>query len=317
MTGGAQTSDMTILYTHDACLKHDMGPGHPEQPARLRAILDALAGPDYEALDRRVAPRATEEQIAAVHPARYVEAVLAAIPEQGLRYLDGDTSVCPGSGEAALRAAGSVIAAVDAVMAGEDETAFCAIRPPGHHAEPDHAMGFCLFNNVAIGAAHARDKYGLKHIAVVDFDVHHGNGTQTMFENEPHWFYGSIHQSPLYPGTGHSDETGVAHNIQNLLLPPMAGSTEFRVAAERYLLPSLLEFRPDLVFISAGFDAHAEDPLAQLNLQDEDYEWITKELKNIARQTCDGRIVSVLEGGYDLNALARAAAVHVKALMAD
>lgn len=294
-----------------------MGEGHPEQPARLRVVLDALKTPDFDELEWREAPRATREQIATVHPAHYVDEILAAIPEHGLRYLDGDTSVCPDSGEAALRAAGSVVAAVDAVMAGDDETVFCAVRPPGHHAEPEHAMGFCLFNNVAIGAAHARDQYGLKHIAVVDFDVHHGNGTQAMFENEPYWFYGSIHQSPLYPGTGNPNETGVAHNIQNLLLPPMSGSGEFRLAAERYLLPALLEFRPDLLFVSAGFDAHEGDPLAQLNLQDDDFEWITKELKNIARQTSDGRIISVLEGGYDLPALASSSAAHVKALMLD
>lgn len=294
-----------------------MGQGHPEQPARLQVILDALEGDDFAGLIRREAPKARLEQIATVHPMRHVEAVLAAIPESGLRYLDGDTSVCPYSGEAALRAAGSVIAAVDAVMADEDETAFCAVRPPGHHAEPAQAMGFCLFNNVAIGAAHARDSYGLKHIAVVDFDVHHGNGTQAMFKNEPHWFYASVHQSPLYPGTGRADETGIAHNIFNILMPPMAGSDQFRAAVEGRLLPALLDFRPELLFISAGFDAHEGDPLAQMNLQDDDFEWVTKELKNIARQTCDGRIISVLEGGYDLPALARSAAIHVKALMSD
>ena len=306
----------TLLYSHEACIGHDTGSMHPESPARLKAILAALEAEEFGGLSRREAPRASVEQIARVHPRAFVEAVLAAIPESGLGGLDADTIVSPGSGEAALRAAGAVCAAVDAIMAGEADNAFCAVRPPGHHAEPQRAMGFCLFNNVAVGAEQARAVHGLARVAVMDFDVHHGNGTQAMFWDDGDLFYASTHQMPLYPGTGGETERGRADNIVNAPLAPMAGSGEFRQAMSGIVLPALAEFEPDFVFISAGFDAHASDPLANLRFHEEDYVWATRELMAIARDCCDGRLVSTLEGGYDLKALASSAAAHVRALMA-
>jgi acetoin utilization deacetylase AcuC-like enzyme len=305
----------TRLYTHAACLGHDMGPGHPERPARLQAILAALEAEPFENLERAEAPRATVEQLCRVHPQGYVEAILHAVPAAGLFALDPDTTLSPGSGEAALRAAGAVCAAVDAVAAGEIANAFCAVRPPGHHAEPGTAMGFCLFNNVAAGALQARAVHGLKRVAVVDFDVHHGNGTQAMFEGDPEAFYASTHQMPLYPGTGAASETGVG-NICNAPLPPYAGSEEFRAAMESRILPALDRFRPDFLLISAGFDAHRADPLANLELVEEDFAWATDQLLAIADRHAGGRVVSTLEGGYDLDALAASAAAHVLALMA-
>ncbi len=307
----------TVLYTHAACLEHNPGRGHPERPARLEAVLAALDTEAFTALERREAPRAEREQIARVHPGAYVDRILEAIPIAGYYGLDMDTVVSPGSGEAALRAAGAVCAAVDAVMAGEADNAFCAVRPPGHHAEPERAMGFCLFNNVAIGAAQARAVHGLSRVAVVDFDVHHGNGTQAMFWDEPELFFGSTHQMPLYPGTGSASERGASGNIVNVPLPPGAGSEEFRAAMAEGVLPALRRFAPEFLLISAGFDAHQADPLAQLRFQDEDYAWATAELKRVAGECCAGRLVSTLEGGYDLSALASSAAAHVAALMAD
>ena len=233
----------TRLYTHPACLEHDMGAGHPERPARLEAILTALQSPEFAALEWHEAPRASLDQIARAHPRGFVEALLEAVPRAGRVMLDGDTSLSPGSGEAALRAAGAVAAAVDAVAAGESANAFCAVRPPGHHAEPATAMGFCLFNNVAVGAHQARSAHGLQRIAVMDFDVHHGNGTQAMFERDPELFYASTHQMPLYPGTGSVGETGCG-NICNAPLPPNAGSAEFRAAMSRRVLPALVAFAP-------------------------------------------------------------------------
>jgi acetoin utilization deacetylase AcuC-like enzyme len=306
---------MTLLYTHEACAAHDPGPHHPESPARLAAVLSALAGPEFAALDRREAPEAAIEDIVRVHPRRLVEGLLAAIPKQGYASIDADTILCPDSGRAALRAAGAVAAAVDAVVAGEDKTAFCAVRPPGHHAEPNRPMGFCIFNNVAIGALRAREVHGIARVAVIDFDVHHGNGTQARFAADPTLFYASTHQSPLYPGTGAASETGVG-NIVNLPLRPMSGSNEFRQGMTRVVLPALAEFAPELVMISAGFDAHRADPLAQLMLNESDYEWITERLVEIARDHSRGRVVSTLEGGYDLAALGASAATHVRALMA-
>ncbi len=306
----------TLLYSHAACTEHDPGSMHPESPARLRAILARLDQTDFADLERREAPRASREQIARVHPAAFVDAVLQAIPESGRVGLDADTIVSPGSGEAALRAAGAVAAAVDAVVAGEAANGFCAVRPPGHHAEPTRAMGFCLFNNVAVGALQAREVHDLARIAVIDFDVHHGNGTQAMFWDDPGLFYASTHQMPLYPGTGSREERGVSNNIVNAPLAPGAGSGDFRKAMTENVLPALEDFNPDLVMISAGFDAHAADPLAGLNLHEEDYAWATEELLAVARRSCAGRLVSTLEGGYDLNALANSAAVHVKCLMA-
>ncbi len=304
----------TLCYTHSACLLHDPGPHHPESPARLEAVLAALSGPRFAALERREAPEAAIEDLARVHSRRLVEALLDAVPQQGYAAIDADTVMSPASGAAALRAAGAVVAAVDAVVAGEAASAFCAVRPPGHHAEPNRPMGFCLFNNVAVGALRARAVHGLARVAVVDFDVHHGNGTEARFAADPTLFYGSTHQSPLYPGTGAASDTGVG-NIVNLPLRPMSGSAEFRRAVERELLPALDRFAPELLLISAGFDAHRRDPLAQLQLDEADYAWVTERLVELARAHAQGRVVSTLEGGYDLQALGASAAAHVLALM--
>jgi acetoin utilization deacetylase AcuC-like enzyme len=305
----------TILYTHPDCLAHDPGEHHPESPDRLRAVLAALAAEEFAGLERREAPRASLDMIALVHDRGYAEALLDAVPESGHAALDPDTILSPRSGEAALRAAGAVCAAVDAVIAGEARNAFCAVRPPGHHAEPDHAMGFCLFNSVAIGARHALAQPGIERVAVIDFDVHHGNGTQAMFESDADLFYASTHQSPLYPGTGASSETGVG-NIVNAPLRPNSGSPEFRYAFSNVILPALADFRPNFLIVSAGFDAHRRDPLAQLNLSEDDYDWVTRQLTGLAERLCGGRLVSSLEGGYDLQALGTSAAAHMRALMA-
>jgi acetoin utilization deacetylase AcuC-like enzyme len=304
----------TLLFTHPACLEHDPGRYHPESPARLRAVLAALDAPEFARLDRREAPEAAIDDIARVHPRGFIEAMLAAVPATGHAGIDADTILSPESGRAALRAAGAVAAAVDAVVAGEADNAFCAVRPPGHHAEPGRAMGFCLFNNVAIGALRAREAHGLARVAVIDFDVHHGNGTQARFADDASLFYASTHQFPLYPGTGAASETGVG-NIVNVPLPPMAGSREFRLAVSREILPALDAFRPEMVLISAGFDAHKSDPLAQLLLEESDYTWITEQLLEIARHHAGGRVVSTLEGGYDLAALGASTAAHVRVLM--
>ena len=306
----------TALFTHKACLEHIPGPSHPESPARLEAVNTALSDSAFDALNRQEAPRATVDQIARAHPRDYVMEVLSHIPEQGAVRLDADTIVSPGSGEAALRAAGAVCAAVDAVVSGAVNNAFCAVRPPGHHAEPTIPMGFCIFNSVAVAGAHAREAHGLNRIAVIDFDVHHGNGTQAMFQNEADCFFASTHQSPLYPGTGAAHERGCANNIVNVPLSPHSGSESFRDALSNTILPALEGFGPDIVFISAGFDAHSDDPLASLNFSDDDYGWATECILEAAASLCEGRVVSTLEGGYDLAALGRSAARHVKALMA-
>jgi acetoin utilization deacetylase AcuC-like enzyme len=306
----------TALFTHPACIEHDPSPSHPESPERLRRILQVLDAPEFEALLRREAPRATTAQIAAMHPERQIDRVFAKIPQSGYAQVDRDTIASPGSGEAALRAAGALVAAVDAVMAGEADNAFCAVRPPGHHAEAEQSMGFCLFNNVAIGAAHARDAHGLGRVAVMDFDVHHGNGTQAMFWDEPDMLYASTHQMPLYPGTGSAAERGASGNIINTPLPPGAGSEAFRAAMNAKILPAIRAFAPEFLFISAGFDAHLRDPLAELQFTTDDYRWATEKLCEIADGCCAGRVVSTLEGGYDLDALGEAVAVHVQALMA-
>jgi acetoin utilization deacetylase AcuC-like enzyme len=306
----------TTLFTHSACLYHETPPGHPESSDRLRAVLHALEHEAFQYLAREEAPPAAREELARVHPTFYVDAVMGAVPERGYASLDPDTHVSSGSGEAALRAAGAVVAAVDRVMSGKAKNAFCAVRPPGHHAEPTRAMGFCLFNNVAIGALHARARHGLKRIAVVDFDVHHGNGTQAMFEEDAELFFASSHQAPLYPGTGRPQERGRANNIVNATLDPGDGGHEFRQAWDNTVLPALDAFRPDFILISAGFDAHRRDPLANLNLTEADYAWVTEKVCAIAKQHCAGRVVSTLEGGYDLKALADSSVAHVKALMA-
>ena len=304
----------TFLYTHPACLDHDPGRHHPESAARLRAVLDALADPEFDRLDRREAPEATLKDLLRVHPRPHVERLMRAVPKSGHVAIDADTILSPASGLAALCAAGAVVAAVDAVVANEADNAFCAVRPPGHHAEPDRAMGFCLFNNIAVGALRAREAHGLQRIAVIDFDVHHGNGTQAAFEADNALFYASTHQSPLYPGTGSVGETGVG-NIFNVPLRPMAGSTQFRTAMSERILPALDAFRPEFLLISAGFDAHRSDPLAQLLLDEDDFIWITERLIDIANRHAGGRIVSALEGGYDLPALGACVAAHIRALM--
>ena len=304
----------TLLYTHPACLAHDPGRHHPESPARLRAVLAALEEREFAGLERREAPEAAREDLLRVHPRRHVEGVLGAVPQTGHVGIDADTVLSPASGEAALRAAGAVVAAVDAVVRREADNAFCAVRPPGHHAEPRRAMGFCLFNNAAIGALRACEVHGLARVAVVDFDVHHGNGTQAAFEADGSLFYASAHQYPLYPGTGAASETGVG-NIVNVPLRPMAGSNQFRLGLTQRILPALDAFRPELVLVSAGFDAHRSDPLAQLMLDEADYTWVTEKLLEIAYRHAEGRLVATLEGGYDLPALAASAAAHVRVLM--
>ena len=304
----------TLLFTHPACLEHDPGRHHPEGPARLRAVFDALADPEFARLERREAPEAALEDLLRVHPRPHVERLLRAVPKSGHVGIDADTILSPASGAAALRAAGAVVAAVDAVIAREADNAFCAVRPPGHHAEPERAMGFCLFNNIAVGALRARVAHQLQRIAVIDFDVHHGNGTQAAFEADDGLLYASTHQSPLYPGTGSASETGVG-NIVNVPLRPMAGSSQFRAGMRERILPALEAFRPELLLISAGFDAHRCDPLAQLLLDEEDYIWITEKLIEIAYRHAGGRLVSALEGGYDLAALGASAAAHIRVLM--
>jgi len=307
---------VTALITHPACLEHDTGPYHPECPERLEAVLAALEGPAFASLLRVAAPEATAEQLERVHPAEYVSAILAIRPESGDRVqLDADTVMSAGSAEAALRAAGAAVLAVDMVMENLALAAFAAVRPPGHHAEPARPMGFCLFNNAAVAALHARAQWGVQRVAVVDFDVHHGNGTQAMFATDPDLFYASSHQSPCYPGTGDAWERGVANNVVNTPLRPGEGSAAFRTAWKETILPELDRFAPGLLIVSAGFDAHKADPLAQLRLETADFAWITAELVQIAERHCGGRVVSVLEGGYDLDALAASAAEHVRGLM--
>ncbi len=307
----------TTLITHLDCLAHDAGPGHAERPERLRAVLAALAADEFAGLHRVEAPLASHEQLGRAHPVTYVDRILAIQPAPGNRVvLDPDTSMSAGSATAALRGAGAAVAAVDLVMSGAVQAAFAATRPPGHHAEPSVAMGFCLFNNVVIAAQHARAQWGVSRVAIADFDVHHGNGTQDMVAVDPNLFFVSSHQSPCYPGTGAADERGNYNNVVNAPLPPGSGSVPFRRVWQRTLLPAIEAFAPELLIVSAGFDAHRDDPLAQLELDVADYDWITRELAALASRYCGGRLVSVLEGGYDLDALAFSAAAHVRALMA-
>jgi acetoin utilization deacetylase AcuC-like enzyme len=306
---------MTILYMHDACVLHEVAIGHPESPERLRVLKAVLSGEEFSALDRRDAPRGTIEQIALMHSQNHIEQITKVIPENELIYLDGDTSLSLGSCEAALRGSGAVCAAIDSIMTGPENNAFCAVRPPGHHAESDTAMGFCLLNNVAIGAAYARHKHKINRIAVMDFDVHHGNGTQAMFWSNPNLFYASTHQMPLFPGTGARSERGEHGNVLNAPLRDGDGSLEFRSAMKNIILPGLKDFKPDLLIISAGFDAHFKDPLAGLRLVEDDYAWVTLELLSIADKYAESRLVSVLEGGYNLDALASSVSIHVRNLM--
>jgi acetoin utilization deacetylase AcuC-like enzyme len=304
----------TLLLTHPACLLHDTGFGHPERADRLRAIEHALEAERFHYLVREQAPLADLAVIERLHPKAYVEAVRAAIPKRDHNWLDPDTVVSPGSWDAALRATGAAVYAVDQVMAGAADNAFCAVRPPGHHAEPSRAMGFCLFNTVAVAALHARAAHGAERVAVVDFDVHHGNGTQAAFWSDKDLFYGSTHQMPLFPGTGALDATG-AGNIFNAPLKAGDDGEAFRMAWESRILPALDSFAPDFLLVSAGFDAYVNDPLAQLLLVEGDFTWVTEKLLEAAAKHTGGKLVSTLEGGYDLNALASSTAVHVGTLM--
>jgi len=307
----------TLLYSHPSSTAHDPGPGHPEAPARIRAILTLLEREERKGalmgVHREEAPQASRVQLERAHSSRYVDAILAAEPASGYRRIDPDTVMSPGSAEAALRGAGAPCAAVGAVIAGDARNAFCALRPPGHHAEPERAMGFCLFNNVAIGALEALAVHGVGKISIFDFDVHHGNGTQAIFAEEPRVQYLSTHQWPLYPGTGARAETGVG-NLVNRPLPAGTGSKQWRRVVEADILPVIDGFAPELIMVSAGFDAHRADPLAMLELEEADYAWVTRELMTLAERHAAGRVVSVLEGGYDLNALANSALAHLNAL---
>jgi acetoin utilization deacetylase AcuC-like enzyme len=306
----------TLIYTHAACLKHNPGPHHPESPARLEAVLRELQSPTYAAASWRDAPEGTFEQVQYVHDADYIDDVRAASPTEGYRALDaGDTIMSPGTLEAVMRCVGAACAGVDVVMAGEFDNVFCATRPCGHHAEADRAMGFCVFNQAAIAALHARKQHGIQRVAVIDFDVHHGNGTQNAFYDDPDLFYGSCHQGQFYPGTGARHETGTAHNICNIPFMRGTGSEAFRNAMQTELLPALRRFAPELLIISAGFDAHQLDPLGGLQFTDDDYHWITRELMKVADANGSGRVVSVLEGGYSLEGLASGTGAHVRALM--
>jgi acetoin utilization deacetylase AcuC-like enzyme len=309
----------TGLVTHPACLGHETPPGHPECADRLRAVLHALEDECFQFLSRHVANAATIGALLRVHGKGHVDHVLGPLAAEAARetyvHLDPDTVMSAGSAEAALRAAGAVTDAVDLVMAGGLRNAFCAVRPPGHHAGRGRAMGFCLFNNVAVGAFHAREVHGLQRVGIVDFDVHHGNGTQDIAFADPALFYGSTHQAPFYPHTGAAAETGAAGNIVNVPLPAGAGGTAFRAAMTERILPRLEAFRPEMVFISAGFDGHRADPLADLTLTEADFAWATTEICALAGRHAQGRVVSSLEGGYDLAALARSTAAHLRALM--
>ncbi len=308
----------TLLLTHSSFLAHDTGPGHPERPDRIRAIDKVLSHELFDPLVREEAPLRddVEEQILLAHPEGHL-AGMRGLAEGALkapRHIDGDTVISAGTWEAALRSVGAGLAAVDAVMTGRMANAFCEVRPPGHHAEANRAMGFCLFSNAAIAGLYARKKHGAERVAVVDFDVHHGNGTQNIFWSDKNLFYGSTHEMPLFPGTGAVRETGVG-NITNAPLRAGDGGERFREAFESRILPALHNFGPDLLIISAGFDAHENDPLANLRLVEADYLWATERLADLARRHSNGRIVSMLEGGYDLTSLARSVAVHVRALM--
>jgi acetoin utilization deacetylase AcuC-like enzyme len=305
----------TLYITHAACLDHLTPSGHPERPDRLRAIERALAADAYKPLLRVEAPSASLETIALCHPMDYITAVQEASPERGLVQIDADTSMSPGTFEASLRGAGGAVHAVDEVMTGKASNAFVAVRPPGHHAETARPMGFCLFNNAAIAARHAQREHGAERAAIVDFDVHHGNGSQDIFWSDPSVLYSSTHQMPLYPGTGAVSESGEHDTIVNAPLRPGDRGSQFKAAFETRILPRLREFKPDLVVISAGFDAHTRDPLANLNLVEADFAWATQKLMEIADQSAQGRVVSVLEGGYDLEGLAGSVAAHVNALM--
>ena len=289
-------------------------PGSPESPSRLEAVEQALATDQFETLQREDCPSASQDHIALAHSGDYIKDICDQTPASGYFQIDADTTLCPHSYEAALKAAGGAIRAIDAVMSGEVDNAFCAVRPPGHHATRERAMGFCLFNNAAIAALHARKQHGAERVAIIDFDVHHGNGTQDIFWDEPNMFYGSTHQMPLYPGTGAVSETG-AGNIVNTPLASGADGAKIKEAFNDRLLPALFDFSPDLVVISAGFDAHIDDPLAGLRLTTQDFSWLTNKIAEYADTHCERRLISLLEGGYDLRALGDCVSTHVEVLL--
>lgn len=303
----------TAYVSHRSCLLHDMGQNHPESPARIQAIEDQLIAQRLADFLRRVdAPAATTEQLMRAHDPDYVHAIMQCAPETGTVQLDPDTLMMPHSLDAALHSAGAVVAAIDMVLSGEIGNAFCAVRPPGHHAERKRAMGFCLFNNVAVGAAHALAEHGLERVAILDFDVHHGNGTEDIFAGNESVLYCSTYQHPFYP----YPEPGLAApNVTHCPLAAGSNGEVFRESVRNNWFPALDRFHPQLLLLSAGFDGHLLDPLADMRLTDDDYQWITEALVSYANEHCDGRIVSALEGGYDLGALGRCAAVHIKALM--
>ena len=304
----------TALYTHSVFMEHNTGSNHPECSGRISSINKSLNDNHFDNLARYEAPLADVSVIKNIHNVDLVDLIFEKMPSSGFSKIDADTIISPASGEAALRAVGAICAAVDIVMSGQADNAFCAVRPPGHHAEPNKSMGFCLFNNVAIATDYARRRYNLTKVAVIDFDVHHGNGTQLAFQNDGDLMFGSSHQYPFYPGTGSISEKGVG-NIWNAPLKALSGSIEFRAAMQERIFPALKMHKPELIIISAGFDAHRDDPLAALQLLDDDYFWVTEEITKIASETCNGRIVSSLEGGYNLDVLGLSVAAHVNALM--
>jgi acetoin utilization deacetylase AcuC-like enzyme len=305
----------TLLLTHPACLDHLTPPGHPERPDRLRAINQVLGEERFNPLVRGEAPEGDLDSVALCHGEHYITELRHVAPTSGLVYIDGDTSMSPGTWEAVMRGVGGAVAATDAIMTGQHNNAFVAVRPPGHHAEKSTPMGFCFFDNAAIAARHAQRKYGIARAAVIDFDVHHGNGTQDIFWSDKTVMYCSTHQMPLFPGTGARGERGEHDTVVNAPLRPEDGSAQFRAAFENAILPELQKFAPELIIISAGFDAHMRDPLASINLRAEDFGWVTSKLMDVADQSAGGRVVSVLEGGYDLQGLSESVAAHVTALM--
>jgi len=305
----------TLLLSHPAVLDHLTPPGHPERPDRMRAVAEVLGQSRFDRLVREEAPEGSLDLVKLCHDEHYVEELRRIAPDKGLIYLDGDTSMSPGTWEAVMRGVGGAVAATEAVMSGKADNAFVAMRPPGHHAEVSRPMGFCFFDHAAIAARHAQRKYDIARAAVVDFDVHHGNGTQDIFWADPTMMYCSTHQMPLFPGTGASGERGEHDTIVNAPLAPNDGSARFRAAFQNLILPQLEKFAPELVVISAGFDAHRRDPLANINLDAEDFGWVTRKLMDAAAKTAGGRVVSVLEGGYDLQGLKESVAAHVTALM--